>query len=119
MEQSILISTKKVLGLGEEYHPFDLDIITYINSSFSVLSQLGIGPDEGFSIQDEFAVWDDFVVPPIQQHVVKSFMYLKVRLLFDPPGTSYLLESINKQLAELEWRLNVLREYELHGEVIP
>lgn len=112
MEQSILISTKKILGLDADYTPFDLDIITHINSSFSVLSQLGIGPETGYSIDDAGDLWGNFDVPENQLHVVKSYIYLRVRLLFDPPATSYLIDSTKRQLEELEWRLNVLREYE-------
>lgn len=116
MEQSILISTKKILGLAQDYTPFDLDVITHINSSFSVLSQLGIGPEEGYSIDDELDVWGNFNVPEVQLHVVKSYIYLRVRLLFDPPATSYMIDSAKRQLDELEWRLNVLREYEEHPQ---
>lgn len=113
MEESILNSTKKILGLGPEYTPFDLDVITHINASFSILNQLGVGPLEGFSIVDEAAVWTDFVVPANQLHLVKTYVFLKVRVLFDPPGTSFLLESANAQIKEYEWRLNVFREVEL------
>lgn len=110
MEASILISTKKILGLAEDYHAFDLDIITHINAVFSVLSQLGVGPAEGFMIEDDESEWEDFFVPEVQLNAVKTLMYLRVRMLFDPPTTSYLLEAMNKQIAELEWRLNVFRE---------
>jgi len=113
MEESILISTKKILGLDSEYTPFDLDVITHINASFSTLNQLGVGPEEGFFIQDETAVWSDFIVPPNQLNLVKTYVYLKVRSIFDPPTTSYLIEAVNNQIKEYEWRLNVFREWEL------
>jgi hypothetical protein len=113
MEASILISTKKVLGVTQEYTVYDLDIITFINAAFSILSQLGVGPEEGFMIDDDSAKWSDFVVPPNQLNLVKTYIYLKVRLLFDPPTTSYLIEATTKQLEEYEWRLNVYRENDI------
>lgn len=113
MEPSILISTKKILGLAEEYTAFDLDIITFINSVFAILTQLGVGPVEGFAIEDETAQWDDFIAPN-QITAVKTYVFLKVRMLFDPPQTSFLIEAMNNQIAEYEWRLNVSREYELY-----
>lgn len=114
MESSILISTKKILGIADDYKIFDLDIITHINATFSILNQLGVGPIEGFFIEDESSVWDDFVVPENQRHLVKTYIYLKVRILFDPPATSYLIEAANRQISEYEWRLNVFREEDLY-----
>lgn len=110
MEKSILNSTKKILGIGDNYFAFDLDIITHINATFSILNQLGIGPIEGFSIEDDDATWDDYPVPPNQLQAIKSYLFLKVRLMFDPPTTSYLIEATNKQIAEFEWRINIFRE---------
>lgn len=110
MEESILTSTKKILGLTEDYVTFDLDVITHINAAFSVLHQLGVGQVEGFAIEDASAVWEDFVAPSNQLHLVKTYIYLKVRVAFDPPGTSFLLESANSQIKEYEWRLNTFRE---------
>src|SRR5580765_5818246 len=111
MEQSILISTKKILGLPQDYTVFDLDVITHINTAFSTLTQLGVGPPEGFMIEDESEVWDDFINPPDHQYnSVKSYVFLKDRQLFDPPQTSYLITAMEKQIQELEWRLNVHRE---------
>lgn len=118
MESSILISTKKILGVAEEYTAFDPDIITHINSSFSVLNQLGVGPTEGFGIEDETAEWTDIGIPANQLSMVRTYIYLKTRMLFDPPNTSFLIEAMNKQIEELEWRLNVFREVMLpNGEV--
>lgn len=119
MEQSILNSTKKILGLSDTYTPFDLDIITHINATFAVLDQLGVGPVGGFYIEGEEETWDEYLIPPNQLHTVKTYIYLKVRLLFDPPSLSYLVESLNNQLKEYEWRLNVFREYARSQEVIP
>ena len=110
MEQSILISTKKILGISEDYTVFDLDIITHINSAFSTLTQLGVGPAAGFMIQDDEDVWTDFIVDDLQYNSVKSYVFLKVRQLFDPPTTSYLISAVERQITELEWRLNVHRE---------
>lgn len=111
MEQSILFSTKKILGIAEDYTVFDHDIITHINTAFSILTQLGVGPAEGFMIEDESAVWGDYINPPDHQYnSVKSYVYLKTRQLFDPPQTSYLITAMEKQINELEWRLNVHRE---------
>ena len=111
MEQSILISTKKILGLSENYVVFDLDIITHINTAFSTLTQLGVGPAAGYMIEDEGPVWTDFIgTDDIQYNSVKSYVFLKVRQLFDPPQTSYLISAVEKQILELEWRLNTHRE---------
>lgn len=112
MENSILISTKKILGLDADYTAFDLDIITHINTAFSTLTQLGIGPAEGFMIEDEREKWDDFIDidSDLQLNSVKSYVFLRVKQLFDPPTTSYLIDSTERQIEQLEWRLNVHRE---------
>ena len=110
MEQSILISTKKVLGIAEDYTAFDLDIITHINTAFSTLTQLGVGPAEGFMIEDAEPEWVDFYADDLQYNAVKSYVFLRVRYLFDPPQTSYLISATERQIQELEWRLNVHRE---------
>lgn len=113
MEQSILKSTKKILGIADDYTVFDLDIITHINSAFSTLTQLGVGPSTGFMIEDAEPVWADFIGADLQNNSVKSYVFLKVRMLFDPPSTSYLISATEKQIQELEWRLNVHREESL------
>lgn len=110
MEQSILNSTKKLLGMDEAYTVFDLDVITHINSVFSTLTQLGVGPANGFVIEDAEATWDDFIGDDLQNHAVKSYVWLRVRMLFDPPTTSYLISAYERQIQEAEWRLNVYRE---------
>lgn len=104
---SILTSIKKVLGITEDYTHFDADLIMHINTVFSILTQLGVGPAEGFSISDASAVWTDFIPsnPPLD--IIKSYMYLKVRLLFDPPLGSAVKDAIDRQIAELEWRINI------------
>ena len=107
METSILTSIKKMLGIAEDYTEFDEDIITHINSVFLNLTQLGVGPEEGVMIEDDTAVWEDFIDDSIQLQAVKTYMYLKVKLLFDPPLSSSVTESFTRMIAELEWRLNV------------
>jgi hypothetical protein len=112
METSILTSTKKVLGIASDYTAFDEDIIIHINTAFSTLTQLGVGPTEGFMIDDSTAVWTDFINlgTDYQYNSIKSYIFLRVRMLFDPPTTSYLIGAYEKQIQELEWRLNVHRE---------
>lgn len=105
--ESILTSIKKLLGIAEEYTHFDDDIIIHINSVFMILHQLGVGPEEGFYIKDAANKWDEYVSDPTALQAVKSYVYLKVRLLFDPPQSSALIEAINRQISEFEWRLNV------------
>lgn len=107
METSILTSIKKMLGVAEDYTEFDEDIITHINSVFLNLTQLGVGPEEGFMIENDTAVWEDFIDDSTQLQAVKTYMYLKVKLLFDPPLSSSVTESFTRMIAELEWRLNV------------
>jgi len=118
MEDSILISTKKILGVSEDYPVFDLDITTHINAAFSFLHQLGI-PEDGFFIEDETDLWSEIPgLIPTQLNLVKTYVYLKVRSLFDPPTTSFLIEATSNQIKEIEWRLNVSRENSL-PEVAP
>ena len=107
---SILTSIKKLLGITEEYDQFDADLIMHINSVLMVLGQLGVGPEEGFSIKDDSAIWADFIPEGSTLEAVKSFVYLKVKLLFDPPLNSAIIESINRQIGEYEWRINVAAE---------
>ena len=107
---SILTSIKKLLGIAEDQTNFDADIIMHINSVFTILTDLGVGPAEGFTIQDEYAYWDSFIPKGQSLELVKSYMYLKVRLLFDPPLNSSVLTSMEKSISEYEWRLNVKAE---------
>lgn len=112
MEPSILTSTKKILGIASDYTAFDLDIATHINNAFSTLTQLGVGDPGGFFIDVEGKEnWSDFLDDDDpSQSAVKSYVYLKVRMLFDPPTTSFLLQALQQQLEQMEWRLNVTRE---------
>lgn len=110
MEASILISTKKILGIDSSYTAFDLDIITHINAAFSSLNQLGVGPPTPFSIENEDATWEDAGLPVAQESMAKTYIYLKVRMAFDPPATSFHLDAMKEQIQELEWRINIFRE---------
>ncbi len=107
MSDSILTSTKKILGIDEAYTAFDPDIITHINSVFTTLNQLGVGPGNGIVIEDDDDLWSTYFSPEMGLSAVKTYVYLRVRLLFDPPTTSYLITALNEQIRELEWRLNV------------
>ena len=104
---SILTSIKKLLGITEEYEHFDADIIMHINTVFMILNQLGVGPANGFSIKDKSAVWSDYISDEENLEAVKTYMHLKVKLLFDPPSSSVVMECTNRMISELEWRLNI------------
>lgn len=104
---SILTSIKKLLGIAEDYTDFDIDIIIYINSALSILNQLGVGPAEGFTIRDASTTWDQYISDRSKIEYVKTYVYMKVRLIFDPPGSSALVTAMQEQVKELEFRLNV------------
>lgn len=110
MSESILTSTKKVLGLAEAYTPFDADVIMHINTVLATLSQIGIGPEGGFSITDATPTWEDLLGSDPQWNLVPTYVYLKVRQYFDPPGTGFLTNAMKEQIAELEERLSLARE---------
>lgn len=110
MSDSILLSVKKTLGLEEDYTAFDQDVMMHINSVFSTLNQLGVGPVDGFMIDDATSNWADFLGGDLNLNNVKTYIYLRVRLLFDPPTMAYLVTSLAEQVKELEWRLNTHRE---------
>lgn len=107
---SILTTIKKLLGITEGYENFDTDIIIHINTVFATLTQLGVGPNKGYSIKDETATWDDYLKGDERLESVKTYMYLKVKLLFDPPASSTVSEAYNRTIQELEWRLNISAE---------
>lgn len=102
---SILTSIKKMLGPTAEYTFFDTDIIIHINSVFMILNQLGVGPEKAFRITGAENTWDEFLSDEEMLEAVKSYIYLKVRLIFDPPTSSVLAEAIKNNISELEWRL--------------
>lgn len=111
--ESILTSIKKLLGIAEGYTQFDADVIMHINSVFTTLTQLGVGPSEGFYIEDDSTIWEDFIPDLTKIQAVKTYIYLKVKLLFDPASVgSSTLASYERQIQELEWRLNVIAESE-------
>ena len=117
MTDSILNTVKKMLGITEEYTHFDTDIIIHINSVFSILTQLGVGPEEGFTITDESTTWSDFI-PDDSQHLlemVRTYMFMKVKSMFDPPTSSSVADSYNKLISEMEWRLNVAVDTEVEA----
>ena len=104
---SILTSIKKLLGIQDSYTHFDPDIIMDINTAFGILTQIGIGPSTGFSIIDSTAEWSAFITDIRHLELIRSYIYLKVKLLFDPPLSSSLIEVINRQISELEWRISI------------
>lgn len=113
---SILTSIKKMLGITEEYEHFDGDLIIHINSVLAILTQLGVGPKEGFKIIDKNDRWSDFIQDTNKLENVKSYVYLKVKLIFDPPQSSIVIEATNKLISELEWRMNVAGE-EINNQI--
>jgi hypothetical protein len=106
--ESILTSVKKMLGIEKEYTHFDQDIIMHINTVLSILTQIGVGPSTGFSIQDENAIWSDFVPANPLLEPIKTYTYLKVKLIFDPPLSSAVTESYNRTISELESRISYI-----------
>ena len=110
MGDSILTSRKKMLGIAEEYEIFDLDIIMHINTVFMTLNQLGVGPSDIFRIEDKNDMWSDFISDEKQLNGIETYVYLKVRLVFDPPLNASVLEAMKQTISELEWRLNVEAE---------
>ena len=111
MEESILTSIKKLIGIEEKYVQFDTDIIMHINSVFADLAQMGVGPSTGFSIENSSAIWEDFISDNLLLNAVKSYMHLRVKILFDPNSVgSSTLASYERQIAQWEWRLNIAAE---------
>ena len=102
--ESILTSIKKLLGIQAEYTAFDQDLIIHINTAFAVLNQLNIGPPNGFVIEDDVTTWDEYITS-CNLTMVRSYIYMKVRLMFDPPTSGILVESMKSMISELEWRL--------------
>lgn len=106
MDDGILFTVKKMLGITADYAPFDVDIVTTINMAFLTLHQLGIGPEEGFMISPESGqTWSDFIGDDKNLQAVKTYVYMRVRLAFDPPASSFVADAMKTQCDELEWRL--------------
>lgn len=110
MIPSILNSVKKNLGIAEDYDVYDNDILLFINGVFSTLNQLGVGPDEGFLVEDDSAEWDDFLGGDPRKNHVRTYMFLKVKFMFDPPPTSYAQEAVKELIREHEVRISIQRE---------
>lgn len=104
---SILLTIRRMLGVEDEYDGFDAELIVHINTAFMSLMQLGVGSSTGFSITDETDVWDDFLSTATDLHAVKTYIYMKVRMVWDPPTVGGVLDSFNRQISELEWRLTL------------
>lgn len=107
MDDSILDSIKKILGMPPEYDAFDTDLVIHINSVFGILAQLGVGPEGGFSISDSTTLWKSYLGNYKDLEMVKSYIALKVRLVFDPPTVGSVMDAMKEQIREFEWRLNV------------
>lgn len=107
---SILTSIKALLGIAEDYEQFDMQIIMHINTVFTILSQLGIGPEEPFSILDKSITWSDFDTKSHSLESIKTYIYLRVKLYFDPPANSFTTDALEKQAKELEWRMMVITD---------
>ena len=107
MDKSILTTIKEMLGIEADYDHFDPVIIAHINSVFSVLAQLGVGSDASFSISNDSTTWGEYLGEETRLELIKSYMYLRVRVLFDPPQTGTVMDATDRQIKELEWRINV------------
>ena len=115
--ESILTSIKKLLGITEEYTHFDADIVLYINTILSFLTQLGIGPATGYSIHDASALWTDYMPEDPLTEPVKTYLFLRVKLLFDPPLSSAVIEAMNRSIEEFEWRLIHQTERSVNNDI--
>lgn len=110
MCDSIFVTIKKMLGLEDAYTPFDTDVMIFINAALMNLTQLGVGPKEGFTISDYDTKWSDFLTNEVKLGAVKTYVYLKVKMAFDPPTNSFVMDAMKQQAEEIGWRLNVQAE---------
>ena len=108
MEESILKTIKQLVGCPDDFEQFDMDLTIHINSAFATLTQLGAGPKEGYRITGVDNVWSEFEDDPQKLSLIKDYVYVKTRLLFDPPTTGSLMDSLKEQLKEMEFRLYIL-----------
>ena len=106
MEENILNSIKKLLGIPEDYTAFDQDIMIHINSVFMILSELGVGPSNGYSLKEGTEKWGDFISDDENLEGIKTYVYMKVKTIFDPPLNSAVLASMKELISEFEWRIN-------------
>lgn len=111
ISNSILETVKKLVGVDIDYGVYDIDLIVAINSSFMILHQLGVGPEKPFTISDSSATWQDFFGDEEVFALAKSYIYLRTRLLFDPPSSGVLHEAVERQISEFEWRMQVQADY--------
>ena len=114
MEESILKTIKQLIGCPDDFEQFDLDLIVHINSAFATLTHLGVGPKEGYRITGADNAWSEFEDDAQKLSLIKDYVYIKTRLLFDPPTSGSLMDSLKEQLKEMEWRLYML--YDLISE---
>lgn len=112
-ETSILTSTKKVLGIAADYTAFDVDILMQINGVLAMLNQLGVGPSEGMHVEDATATWSDFYGTDKTWNIIQTYVYVRVKILFDPPSSHFLATAMEKQAETLEWRISMKREFDL------
>lgn len=106
----ILPTVKQLMGIDRNYNVFDTDLIVAINSAFMILNQLGVGPDPPYHIEDDTATWEDFSSDVNDLQALKSYIYLRAKILFDPPSSGVLHEAVERQISEFEWRLTVQAE---------
>lgn len=116
MDKSILTSIKKMLGIDPDYNAFDVDIIIAINSYLMALTQLGVGPTSGFSINGAEETWDQFLQGRGDMNAAKSYVYLRVKMQFDPPTSGFVMEAMKQQASELEWRCMMQAEHTEGGD---
>lgn len=111
MEESILVTIKKLLGITADYTAFDTDVIVFINSAMMTLQQLGVGPKAGFTVSGSEQRWSDFIPSDMMLEGVKHYIFLCVKMVFDPPANSFVMEAMKQQKEELEWRLREQAEF--------
>ena len=116
MEQSILKTIKQLVGCPDDFEQFDLDLTIHINSAFAALTQLGVGPKEGYRITGPDNIWSEFEEDATKSSLIKDYVYIKTRLLFDPPTSGSLMDSLKEQLKEMEWRLYIMYYPVSHDE---
>lgn len=107
MSNSILTTVKKLSGIEAEYDHFDTDLVIFINTTFMTLNQLGVGPEEGYSISGVEETWEDYLKEQKNLEAVKAYVSLQAKLFFDPPSSSALIEAMERQISKIEWRLSV------------
>lgn len=118
MTDSILTTTKNALGIEESNTSFDDELVMHINSVLSEFTQLGLGPDVGYAITDASQTWADFISDELRYNQAKSLLFLKVRMLFDPPSIGYVLTALEKVIEKAEWRVNIAREEVVYPPVV-